>query len=256
MLLICPVHTPKFLTEQHLGVEAHIGRYDVLPNWEQYVPFVYGVHLPYANLNLAALDDAWRQRSIETLKTAIDTGCCYPVDRMVMHLMGIEALHGEVVGNYERMIEGIRAVADYAATKKIILCLENQALHMAHRKAYGSMAEEWFQIYTDVCRDNVMLTLDTSHAATGAATKESAQERFAYLYEYLKHPEWIGRVHWSDAKLTNREAFMCDMHLIPGEGDLPLDFHRAIKRLDVIKTLEQKRPEADVLRGLAFIEAI
>lgn len=41
-----------------------------------------------------------------------------------------------------------------------------------------------------------------------------------------------------------------------GEGDLPLDFHRRIKKLDVIKTLEQKAPEENVKRGLAFIESL
>lgn len=254
MLLICPVHTVEFLTEQKLGVEAHIGRYDKLPNWEQYIPFVHGVHLPYADLNLAAFDDELRTYSIDAVKNAIDIGCQYPVDRMVMHIMGIEAKYGEVVGCYDRVIDGIQQIADYAKRKNIVICLENQALHNPNRKVYGTMAEEWFGIHRDVNRSNVLLTLDTSHAATGAATLATAEERFAYIYEYLKHPELIGRVHWSDARLLNGEAYMQDMHLIPGEGDLPIDFHKKVKSLDVIKTLEQKRPEEDVLRGLAFIE--
>ena len=105
-------------------------------------------------------------------------------------------------------------------------------------------------------RDNVLLTLDTSHAATAAAHKKTAEERFLYMYEYLKHPELIGRVHWSDSRLQNAEAFMKDMHLIPGEGDLPRDFHKRIKSLDAIKTLEQKRAEPDVIEGLRFVESL
>jgi hypothetical protein len=46
------------------------------------------------------------------------------------------------------------------------------------------------------------------------------------------------------------------MHLIPGEGDLPDDFHRQIKGLEALKTLEQGRPEEDVLHGLAYIESL
>jgi hypothetical protein len=46
------------------------------------------------------------------------------------------------------------------------------------------------------------------------------------------------------------------MHLIPGEGDLPREFHKAIKELKVIKTLEQRRSEPDVIKGLAFIESL
>lgn len=256
MLLICPVHTPEFLTECGLSVEAHIGRYDALPNWEQYIPFVGGVHLPYKGLNLASLDDTLRRDSIAATKAAIDVGMQYPVNRMVMHTMGIESRDGEALGTYERMIEGIRDIADYAAAKGITLCVENQAQHVPHRVIYGVTAEEWLQICLDVNRPNVMLTLDTSHAACAAALIPRREDRFAYMYEFLKRPEYIGRVHWSDSRLAKAEAFYQDLHLIPGEGDLPLEFHRRIKNLEAVKTLEQRRPEEDVRRGLAFIDSL
>ena len=256
MLLICPVHTPHFLRQNDLFVEAHIGRYDALPGWEAYIPFVRGVHLPYANLNLAALNDEHRLHSIQTVKDAIDVGCQYPVDHMVMHTMGIESLDGRRIGSYERMIDGIRILADYAACKGITLCMENQAQHVPHRVIYGVYAEEWYQICEDVDRKNLLLTLDTSHAACAAATFVGAEKRFAYMYAFLKHPEKIGRVHWSDSRLKNAEAFYKDLHLIPGEGDLPRAFHQQIKKLNAVKTLEQKRSEEDVIRGLAFLESL
>ena len=256
MLLIRPCHTPDFLTANHLGVEAHITRYDRLPDWPQYVPFVYGVHLPYANMNLAAFDDALRRQSIEQIKEAIQEGCQYPVDRMVMHPSGAETNEDEIVGCYDRLIGALCEVADFAASKKIILCLENQVLHRPGHRSYGSFASEWFQIQKDVNRSNVMLTLDTSHASTAVAVYTTAEERFARLYDFLAHPELIGRIHWSDACLTHQEALYHDMHLIPGEGDLPLDFHRKIKQLEAVKTLEQRRPEPDVLRGLKFIDSL
>ena len=256
MLLICPVHTPEFLKECGLLVEAHIGRYDQKPDWHQYVPFVGGVHLPYAKLNLAALDDELRRRSVETVCAAIDEGCRYSVSRMVMHTMGIESRNGETEGTYERMIEGIRELAAYAATKGVTLCIENQAQHIPHRRIYGVSAEEWYKIAEDVDRENLMLTLDTSHAATAAALLPRVADRFAYLDAFLAHPERIGRVHWSDSKLGKAEAYYQDMHLIPGEGDLPVSFHKRIKELDAVKTLEQKRSEEDVRRGLAFIEGL
>jgi len=256
VLLTRPLHTPQFLEKHNLGVEAHIGRYDILPTWEQYVPFVYGVHLPYSNLNLAAFDDAHRLHSINHVKAAIDIGCRYPVKKMVMHTIGIESLDGVRLGNYERMIDGIRDLADYAVTKGITLCIENQAQHIPHRVIYGVTADEWYQIQEDVNRENVMLTLDTSHAACAAALLPGAQARFQYMYEFLKHPERIGRVHWSDSRLTKSEAYYKDMHLVPGDGDLPIDFHRKIHNLDVTKTLEQRCSEEDVFRGLRFIEAL
>ena len=46
------------------------------------------------------------------------------------------------------------------------------------------------------------------------------------------------------------------MHLVPGKGDLPRDFRRKIKALDVIKLLEQKCSEEEVHEGLKFIETL
>ena len=256
MYLTRPVHTPGFLTQYTIGIEYFVTRHESLPNWEQYIPFVHGIHLPYAGLNLAALDDSVRQQSIDTVKAAIDVGVRFPVDRMVMHSMGIRSKDGAVLGTYERMIDGIAQLADYAASRDIILCIENQALHVPGLERFGTTAESWLQIPGDVNRSNVLLTLDSSHAATAAAVLETAEERFAYLYRFLERPELIGRVHWSDSRLGTNEAFMKDMHLVPGEGDLPRDFHQKIKALPVLKTLEQTRPEADMIRGLEFIESL
>lgn len=256
MLLTCPAYSPEFFKKYGLGVEAHIGRYDKLPTWEQYVPFVGGVHLPYSKFNLASFDDDLRLRSIESVKEAIDVGCGYLVKKMVMHTMGIESFDGVLLGNYERMICGIRSLADYAAKKGITLCIENQAQHVPHRVIYGVTAEEWYKIQEDVNRENVMLTLDTSHAACAAALLAGSEKRFKYMYEFLRHPERIGRVHWSDSRLTKSEAYYHDMHLVPGTGDLPIDYHRCIYNLDAVKTLEQSCSEEDIIQGLEFISSL
>lgn len=257
MLLTCPVQTPEFLSAHDLGVEVHITRDDIRPEWEQYVPFVRGIHLPYDHLNLAALDDETRTHSIETIKNAIDTALQYHIDRMVMHASGVESYRGEPAGTYERLIDSIRTLADYAADRSVTLCVENAALHQPHRRMFGIFAHEWLQIHKDVNKSNVLLTLDTSHAATSAAMLHyRAEDRFAYLYEFLQHPELIGRVHWSDSRLTYAESYYNDMHLVPGEGDLPLDFHRRIKALDAVKTLEQKCEPERIAAGIAFIESL
>lgn len=257
MLLISPCHTPEFLRTNNLGVEVHISRRDQLPDWPQYIPFVYGVHLPYTGMNLAAFDDDFRLESLKKLKSALDEGCKYPVDRMVMHTIGMTSIEGKIVGSYERMITGLQEFADYAATKKIILCIENQVLRQPEmRIAFGSTAAEWFHIHKDVNRDNVLLTLDSSHVATSVAVYDTLKERSERLFDFLAHPELIGRVHWSDSRLENNESKFNDMHLVPGEGDLPRDFHKAIKGLQVIKLLEQNRSEEDVLKGIAFINSL
>lgn len=258
-MLICPNYTSEFLEKNNLGVEAHINSSDKLPDWERYIPFVKGVHLPYAHLNLAAFDDELRQNSINKIKECIDIGLKYPVNKMVMHTLGIETWGEGTLGNYERMIDGMRDIADYAKTKGITICIENSAHHIPQRIIYGVSAEDWYQIQKDVNRPNVLLTLDTSHAATAAAFLKkdaTAKERFDYLYEFLKYPELIGWVHWSDSLLTNNETYMDDLHLPVGAGDLPVDFHQKIKNLNVTKTLEHRNPEEEIVKELEFIETV
>ena len=75
-MLICPNYTSEFLTKSNLGVEAHITVSDKLEDWERYIPFVKGVHLPYAHLNLAAFDDTLRQNSIDKIKESIVLFIC------------------------------------------------------------------------------------------------------------------------------------------------------------------------------------
>lgn len=263
MYLVCPCHTAECLKQYGLGVEAHIGRSERLEDWERFVPFVRGVHLPYSHLNLASLDDSLRQESIETLKNAVDIGCAYAVDKMVMHTVGIESWPQKwgdaVVGSYERMIDGIRQLADHAAKKKITLCIENSAMHAPGRRIYGVSAQEWYQIYLDVAKPNVLLTLDTSHAATAAAflyKDGTDEERFGYLYEFLKHPEAIGRVHWSDSLLTDAQAYMKDLHLLVGSGDLPRAFHQRIKALDAQKLFEHTQTEEELAEELFFVQGL
>lgn len=257
MLLTCPVQTTEFLSAKGLGVEVHIGRDDVRPGWEQYIPFVGGVHLPYAKLNLAALDADLRNNSIQAIQDAMDTGSRYGIPYMVMHTCGTESSEFQQVGSYRNLIDSIGTLADYAAGKGITLCIENAALHQPKRRVYGIFAHEWFQIQQDVACPNVLLALDTSHAATSAAMLHyRPEDRFAYLYEYLKHPERIGRVHWSDSRLSGGEAYFGDLHLVPGQGDLPRDFHRKILALEAVKTLEQRCSEAELSPGLDFIQTL
>ncbi len=257
MYLVRPIHSVAFVKANDLGVEAHIGRYDTRPGWDQYVPFVRGVHLPYAGCNLAALDADERERSIRAIMAAIESGRQYPVDRMVVHTAAFESLDTVRVGDYGLMIESFRCLADYARDVGIMLCIENQVLREpAHRRIYGDCAEEWFGIHRDIDRANVALTLDVSHAATSAAVHDDVEARRRALFDFLRRPELIGRVHWSDACIDRNEARFNDMHLVPGQGDLPLDFHRKVKALDAVKLLEQNCSEQEVLQGLAFVRRL
>ena len=255
MLLTKPLHSIRFLRENHLGVEAHIGRYESSPTWAQYLPFVGGVHLPYEGINLASPDEAVRTAGMRKMKDALAEGCRYGIDRMVIHTLGIRSIGEENTGDYDTLLESLRELAAYAAERSITLCMENQLMYPPKiMRLFGDTAEEWFRIRRDAGCDNLMLTLDTSHASTSLAVYPTHRERLKHLYDFLKFPEMIGRIHWSDSRITNNEAAGNDMHLCPGAGDLPLPFHSEINRLPAVKLLEQNCSSDEVLRTLEFIE--
>ncbi len=257
MLLVRPIHDPEFLAKHGLGVETHITRYDVLEGYEKYIPFVHGVHLPYKDVNFASPDEEIRQKGLAFVKSAADKAVLYPVDRVVMHPCGIMSVAGETTGVYGKLIDSLREIADYLAQKGLMLCLENQLYCPPEQKVVAACkSEDWFQLYHDVNRPNVKLTLDSSHAASCAAEEDTDEKRIAAMWKYLEHPDYIGRFHWSDSRITGGESLFRDMHLVPGKGDLPREFHQAILRHPARKLLEQKCTAEAVAEGLEFISTL
>lgn len=257
MLLVRPIHDPDFLSQHSLGVETHITRDDVLEGYEKYIPFVHGVHLPYRGVNFASPDETIRQQGLEFVKRAADKAVLYPVDRVVMHPCGVMSEKGVTTGVYEKLIDSLREIADYLAEKGLIVCLENQLYLPADmRVVFACHSEEWFQLYRDINRPNVKLTFDSSHAASCAAEEPTDEKRLAALWKYLEHPDYIGRFHWSDSRITGGESLFRDMHLVPGQGDLPREFHQAILNHPARKLLEQRCPSEEVAAGLEFIKTL
>jgi sugar phosphate isomerase/epimerase len=176
---------------------------------------------------------------------------------MVLHPCGVFSFQGQEVGEYAFLIDSLREIAGFMADNGLILSLENQVLrHPDLRIIAACSSDEWFQLYKDVNCGNVTLTLDTSHAASAVAHEPTAEERFRKLQDFLSHPEWVTHFHWSDARLTTDEAKWSDMHLVPGTGDLPLDFHRAIKQHGGSILFEQNCSEAELEAGLRFYESL
>ena len=257
MLLVRPIHAPEFLNKYQLGVETHITRDDIKEGYEKYIPFVHGVHLPYKDINLAAFDPKERRAGIEHIKKCVETGSRYPVDRMVMHPCGVLSWQGEPCGSYAPLIDSLREIADFMAQKGLMLCLENQLYKPASVKVVvGCHSREWFQLYRDINRPNVKLTFDSSHAASCAAEAPDDDARLKALWDYLEHPDYIGRFHWSDSRIKGGESLFVDMHLVPGQGDLPRAFHQAIWNHPAQKLLEQRCPSEEVAQGLAFISGL
>lgn len=257
MLLVKPIHRPEFLRANDLGVEMHITHDDLKENFSSYLPFVGGIHLPYSGINLAAVDKNYRQASLEKLKNSIKSALQYHIDTMVFHPCGIFSQDQQQVGEYPLLIDSLRKIADFAAAYGITLAMENQVLrHPDTRIIAACSSGEWFQLYHDIARKNVKLALDTSHAASVAAHGSSLEERHRILRGFFEHPDLIVRFHWSDARLANNEAVYNDMHLVPGQGDLPRELHKAVLQHPAVKLLEQNCTEQAVSDGLQFIRSL
>lgn len=117
MFLTRPCHSPEFMEKYHAGVETHIFRSELQEDFEQYIPYIFGVHLPYASLNLAAYDDALREASIRRIKEVVDAADQYHVDRYVMHPTGYEVAPDKIIGCYDLLIPSLQEIADYTLRK-------------------------------------------------------------------------------------------------------------------------------------------
>lgn len=255
MYLVLGTHSPDYLKSRGLGIEVMSEFIDgESPRYREYAPYIKGIHLPYSNINIAAFDKDEREHSIAVLEENIEQTCRMNIPQMVIHSSSFETRDGKCVGEYTIMIESFRKIADFAAARKVVLCLENMVLREPwKRRMYCDSAREWYQVREDIGRDNVMLTLDTSHAASSVTLFQTAAERFSALYDFLAHPEYIIHLHWSDARLTANSARYMDMHLLPGQGDLPRDFQRQLKHLDAVITLEQGATDGQRDAALDFI---
>jgi len=257
MLLVNAIFDVDFLKKHQLYVELGIDENADWSKFEIYQPYVRTIHLPYDALNLAARNAAERRRSIEVFKDIIHRAAIFDARTMILHPCGVFSFKGEDVGEYGFLIDSLRELADFADQRSVIISLENQVLrHPDLRIIAGCYADEWFQLHKDVARANITLTLDTSHAASAVAHEEVIGKRYEKLWDFMSKPELITHFHWSDARLQTNEAQWGDMHLTPGSGDLPREFHQAIMRHNGSKLFEQNCPPEVMESALAFARSL
>ena len=259
--VVMPGHGIDFYKRHGIGFEAHITRVEKREDWDSLKPFIATAHLPYSStraLNIGSYDDKARKEDIEYLKNAILIAAGYGVDRCVIHTCGFESMNDELVGCYERMIDALKTLAKFAKKQKLMMCIENMVLRNPRlRHLYGSNAAEWLGIYDDVDESNVMLTLDTSHAASSVMGYRTKRERSKHLFDFLARPEIIAHIHWSDSRIATQDALFGDLHLVPGQGDLPKKFHREVKSLDAVRVFEQDHSsDEEALGAIAFVESL
>jgi len=240
--------------------------------------FAISGHAPLYNgdllLNIGAIDEEFRQMSIDELLSYVDLVRKLPRLRQVnMHPGPKQWLNdtqtGGRHGDYGRMIDGIREIADAAARWGIEIVLENNRAYWDdvadevppdqvdwtdRNLAFGAAPDEWIQICEDVGRPNVGLCLDSNHTCTYAHTFEP-DRRVDVVMAYVSRPELIRHVHWSDNHLYDARGRRGPDAML-GTGSLPLELHRAIKGLDATILIERFTTIEDLEEELHFIDRL
>ena len=235
-------------------------------------------HAPWVKdgmeLNIAATDEDYREESIAELISYIDMARQIPrLKRVNIHFPPKRWLDDTQTkgreGEYDLMIDGVRRTAEHAARHGIEIVLENvrviwkgipddvaaDQVDWTTRNAYfGVSPEEWIQVCEDVARPNVALCLDSSHICTHAMLFEPERRREVVM-KYLAKPHLITHVHWNDNYLYDPRG-RGGTHVIVGKGSLPLEFHRAVKKLDATLYLEHFYTTEELEDELEYIDSL
>lgn len=259
-----------------VGLKAGMTRSDLEAKQSTLAPLqdlLESVHLPFAltgrRVNVAALDEEWRRESLATLETALEQAAILGAPKVVTHAAP-RFWDGQVVGEYERLVEGMRTLGNWAQRHGILVCIENNRTYWdgcdpntppekidrsGINEYFAELPEAWRQLAVDVQHENVRLCLDTSHATTTAHRTSTIEERLAMMAAFLDAGDWIAHVHWSDSTLAD-PAGRNDRHLPLGAGDLPREIHQRVLALPATRHLERPLTPEGLMAELTFIQAL
>ena len=277
-----PLSAPVFAgleTLKSFGLLAESSMLDDIRVPDDYADVLISAHAPAtapdgSRLNIAATDDDFREMSIGIITKYIDDASRYPkVKQVNIHFAPRkwldESQKAGQEGDYDLLIDGVRRIAAYADMQDIEIVMENgnaywkdidesvepEELDWTTRNRYfGSAPEHWIEVCEDVDRDNVGLCLDSSHTCTYAQTFPESQREERVL-AFLKKPDLIRHVHWSDNYLYDKRG-RNDSHLSVGKGTLPTEMHRRIKRLDATILLEHFYTVEELKEELEYIDLL
>ena len=277
-----PLSAPVYAgleTLKSLGLYAESSMKEDIRHLEDYAEVLISAHAPAtapdeSRLNIAATDGDFREMSIGMITGFIDEAQRYPnVKQVNIHFAPRQWIEetqtGGQKGDYDLLIDGVRRIAAHADKYNVEIVMENgnaywkdlddsveaEGLDWTTRnRYYGSAPEHWIEVCEDVDRDNVGLCLDSSHTCTYAQTFPES-EREERVLAFLRKPELIRHVHWSDNFLYDKRG-RNDSHLSVGKGTLPTEMHRRIKRLDATILLEHFYTVEELEEELGYIDSL
>ncbi len=256
-LAVSTFHAIDFMERNSLGLEVLLAHDENAPEYSKNLRFVTSCHLPFSGINYGAIDMEHRNASMAKTIAAMEESAEMGISKVVLHPLGIWEENEVKVGDYEIFVESMKKLVPMAEKLKLLVCVENMVLRAPTTNIrYGCTVEEWWGILDILNSPAFSLTLDTSHAASNATHGKTPEERVKMLWHYLDRPELISHVHWSDAMMMDGTTKYQDMHLVPGKGDIPIDFHRAVLELKATIVLEQHCSDEACAEGLAFAASL
>ena len=263
---------------KRLGLTAEAGTLVDLATIGELRDVTISGHAPISigemRLNIAAIDDDFRETSISHLTAYIDSASRLPNLRQVnIHFAPKRWLDETQTagreGDYDRLIDRIRRLGSYAAERELEIVLENGNAYWTgigddvpeqevdwdtRNVGVGAGPEEWAQVCEDVGHPSVGLCLDSSHTSTYAHMFPEA-ERERVVMRFLAKPHLIRHVHWSDNFLYDVRG-RTDSHASVGKGSMPTQLHRGIKGLNATILLEHFYTIEELEEELEYIASL
>ncbi len=205
---------------------------ELLDSYSLYV----SVHAPFADLNIASMNDRIREESLRQIKHAIGAGYLLGAELVTVHSGRLSPYSMWFPGEARKVnFESLRELAKHAEEHGMLLCLENTPKYPG---ALMCEVEELKAITEEFSRDELGITLDVGHAATCGD-----------VVDYIRalRPR-LANIHIHDNSGNG------DEHLAVGDGKI--DFKRLLSHLRNYrgKYIIECHREEDVFRSRERLE--
>jgi len=194
------------------------------------------VHAPFADLNIASMNEKIREESLAQIKAAIEAGYQLGAKLVTVHSGRLSPYSMWFPDKAKEVnLASIRELAAHAQEYGILLCLENMP---RYEGALLSQVEELEALIGEFSKDELGITLDVGHAATCGNVVD--------YVEALNHR--LVNIHLHDNRGDG------DEHLAVGDGII--DFKAIFSRLRNYsgKYIIECHREEDVFRSRQKLE--
>jgi sugar phosphate isomerase/epimerase len=209
----------------------------------------YTVHAQYFSGSINDFNEQVREASIQEIKINIDKAAKLGAKIVTIH-PALEPYGLKIEKRKELEIGSYKTIAEYAASKGIVIGLENEAqtcFWFPDRACKFNLIKE---VIEKVGMDNFLYTLDIGHANVSGEDYISAIKTFANKIVHIHAHDNIGRAE-ENMKKFNRP----DPHLIPGKGQV--DWKKVIEVLKEISFqgyFELECEIKDIKEGIEFLK--